>query len=60
MHYGDLCDATNLITIIANVKPDEIYNLGAMSHVKVSFDMPEVRGEEGRISIDLLKFQRAL
>jgi GDPmannose 4,6-dehydratase len=36
-----LCDATNLITIIANVKPDEIYNLGAMSHVKVSFDMPE-------------------
>lgn len=41
LHYGDLCDATNLITIIANVKPDEIYNLGAMSHVKVSFDMPE-------------------
>ncbi len=45
LHYGDLCDATNLITIIANVKPDEIYNLGAMSHVKVSFDMPEVRGD---------------
>ena len=44
LHYGDLCDATNLITIIANVKPQEIYNLGAMSHVKVSFDMPEVRG----------------
>ena len=43
LHYGDLCYATNLITIIANVKPDEIYNLGAMSHVKVSFDMPEVR-----------------
>jgi len=41
MHYGDLCDATNLITIISNVKPSEIYNLGAMSHVKVSFDMPE-------------------
>eukprot|EP00979_Chaetoceros_neogracilis_P015907 scaffold6671_cov286-Chaetoceros_neogracile.AAC.2 len=41
LHYGDLCDATNLITIIANVRPDEIYNLGAMSHVKVSFDMPE-------------------
>jgi len=41
LHYGDLCDATNLITIIANVKPDEIFNLGAMSHVKVSFDMPE-------------------
>ena len=42
LHYGDLCDATNLITIIANTKPDEIYILGAMSHVKVSFDMPEV------------------
>merc|ERR1712157_708688 len=38
---GDLCDATNLITIIAKVKPTEIYNLGAMSHVAVSFDMPE-------------------
>lgn len=41
MHYGDLCDATNLITIISKVRPTEIYNLGAMSHVKVSFDMPE-------------------
>jgi len=41
LHYGDLCDATNLITIISQVKPTEIYNLGAMSHVKVSFDMPE-------------------
>jgi len=41
LHYGDLCDATNLITIISQVRPTEIYNLGAMSHVKVSFDMPE-------------------
>lgn len=41
LHYGDLNDATNLIDIITKVKPDEIYNLGAMSHVKVSFDMPE-------------------
>lgn len=41
LHYGDLCDATNLIGIISNTKPTEIYNLGAMSHVKVSFDMPE-------------------
>jgi len=41
LHYGDLCDATNLITIISKTKPTEIYNLGAMSHVKVSFDMPE-------------------
>lgn len=41
MHYGDLTDATNLIRIIQETQPDEIYNLGAMSHVKVSFDVPE-------------------
>ncbi|WP_026999042.1 GDP-mannose 4,6-dehydratase [Eisenibacter elegans] len=41
LHYGDLTDSTNLIRIIQEVQPDEIYNLGAMSHVKVSFDMPE-------------------
>jgi GDPmannose 4,6-dehydratase len=41
LHYGDLTDATNLIRVIQEVQPDEIYNLGAMSHVKVSFDIPE-------------------
>jgi GDPmannose 4,6-dehydratase len=41
LHYGDLTDSVNLIRIIQEVQPDEIYNLGAMSHVKVSFDMPE-------------------
>lgn len=41
LHYGDLTDSTNLIRIIQEVQPDEIYNLGAMSHVKVSFDLPE-------------------
>ena len=41
LHYGDLNDSTNLIRIIQEVQPDEIYNLGAMSHVKVSFDTPE-------------------
>ncbi|AZB31072.1 GDP-mannose 4,6-dehydratase [Chryseobacterium balustinum] len=41
LHYGDLTDSTNLIRIIQEVQPDEIYNLGAMSHVKVSFDSPE-------------------
>ena len=41
LHYGDLTDSTNLIRIIQEVQPDEIYNLGAMSHVKVSFDVPE-------------------
>jgi GDPmannose 4,6-dehydratase len=41
LHFGDLTDSTNLIRIIQQVQPDEIYNLGAMSHVKVSFDTPE-------------------
>jgi GDPmannose 4,6-dehydratase len=41
LHYGDLTDSTNLIRLIQEIQPDEIYNLGAMSHVRVSFDMPE-------------------
>jgi len=41
LHYGDLTDSTNLIRIIQEVQPDEIYNLAAMSHVQVSFEMPE-------------------
>ena len=41
LHYGDLTDSTNLIRIVQEVQPDEIYNLAAMSHVKVSFDTPE-------------------
>ena len=41
LHYGDLSDSTNLIRIIQEVQPDEIYNLGAMSHVQVSFEEPE-------------------
>jgi GDPmannose 4,6-dehydratase len=41
LHYGDLTDATNIVRVIQLVQPDEIYNLGAQSHVKVSFEMPE-------------------
>ncbi len=41
LHYGDLTDSTNLIRILQNVQPDEIYNLGAQSHVSVSFETPE-------------------
>jgi GDPmannose 4,6-dehydratase len=41
LHYGDLSDSTNIIRIIQEVQPDEIYNLGAMSHVQVSFEEPE-------------------
>lgn len=41
LHYGDLTDSANIIRLIQEIQPDEIYNLGAMSHVRVSFDMPE-------------------
>jgi GDPmannose 4,6-dehydratase len=41
LHYGDLADSSNLCSIISRVQPHEVYNLGAMSHVKVSFEMPE-------------------
>jgi|TARA_R100000030_G_C3253704_1_gene123600 GDPmannose 4,6-dehydratase len=41
LYYGDLTDSTNLISLIQNIQPDEIYNLGAQSHVKVSFETPE-------------------
>ena len=41
LHYGDLTDTSNLVRILQQVKPDEIYNLGAQSHVQVSFEVPE-------------------
>ncbi|XP_045107539.1 GDP-mannose 4,6 dehydratase-like [Portunus trituberculatus] len=44
LHYGDLCDSAGLVKIISKVKPDEIYNLAAQSHVKVSFDLAEYTG----------------
>ncbi|TPX36704.1 GDP-mannose 4,6-dehydratase [Synchytrium microbalum] len=45
LHYGDLTDSTNLVHILAKVQPTEVYNLGAQSHVKVSFDMAEYTGD---------------
>jgi GDPmannose 4,6-dehydratase len=45
LHYGDLTDSGNLISLVQKIKPTEVYNLGAMSHVKVSFEMPEYTGE---------------
>jgi len=45
LHYGDLTDSTNLMGIVAKVKPHEVYNLAAQSHVKVSFDMAEYTGD---------------
>jgi GDPmannose 4,6-dehydratase len=61
LHYGDLTDSTNLIRIIQEVQPDEIYNLGAMSHVKVSFDMPEYTANvDGLGTLRLLEAVRIL
>jgi GDPmannose 4,6-dehydratase len=45
LHYGDLNDASSLQSVLSTVKPDEVYNLGAQSHVRVSFDIPEYTGE---------------
>jgi len=45
LHYGDLSDGSQLTNLIYNIQPDEIYNLGAQSHVRVSFDMPEYTGD---------------
>ena len=61
LHYGDLSDSTNMIRIIQEVQPDEIYNLGAMSHVKVSFDTPEYTADvDGVGTLRLLEAVRIL
>jgi GDPmannose 4,6-dehydratase len=61
LHYGDLSDTGNLIRIVQEVQPDEIYNLGAMSHVKVSFDSPEYTADvDGIGTLRLLEAIRIL
>ena len=45
LHYGDLADAVQLVKLLYDLQPDEIYNLGAQSHVRVSFDIPEYTGD---------------
>ena len=61
LHYGDLTDSTNLVSIIKRVQPDEIYNLGAMSHVKVSFETPEYTGQvDGLGTLRILEAVRLL
>lgn len=61
LHYGDLSDASNLIRIIQEAQPDEIYNLGAMSHVKVSFETPEYTGNvDGLGTLRILEAVRLL
>ena len=61
LHYGDLTDSTNLIRLVQEIKPDEIYNLAAMSHVKVSFDTPEYTANADAIgALRLLEAVRIL
>ena len=61
LHYGDMTDSSSLIRIIGLVKPDEIYNLAAQSHVKVSFDMPEYTADTDAIgTLRLLEAVRIL
>lgn len=55
LHYGDLADAVSLVKLLYDIKPDEVYNLGAQSHVRVSFDVPEYTGD-----VDGLGAQRIL
>jgi GDPmannose 4,6-dehydratase len=60
LHYGDLHDGVGLVNLLHKVQPDEVYNLGAMSHVKVSFEMPEYTGSvSGLGTIRLLEAIRA-
>src|ERR1035437_3166482 len=61
LHYGDLTDSTNLIRIVQEVQPDEIYNLAAQSHVKVSFETPEYTANtDGLGTLRLLEAIRIL
>src|SRR3954447_7422574 len=61
MHYGDLTDSTNLIRIIQEVQPDEIYNLAAQSHVQVSFETPEYTANADALgTLRLLEAMRIL
>ena len=61
LHYGDMTDSTNLIRLIQEIQPDEIYNLAAMSHVRVSFEMPEyVADTDGIGTLRLLEALRIL
>jgi GDPmannose 4,6-dehydratase len=61
LHYGDLTDSTNLVSVIKKVEPDEIYNLGAQSHVKVSFEIPEYTGQvDGLGTLRILEAVRLL
>ena len=54
LHYGDLADAVQLVKLLYDLQPDEIYNLGAQSHVRVSFDIPEYTGDVTGVGATIL------
>jgi len=61
LHYGDLVDSSNLVSVLAKVRPDEIYNLGAQSHVKVSFEEPEYTAQtDGVGTLRILEAMRTV
>lgn len=61
LHYGDITDTSNVIRLISEIRPDEIYNLGAQSHVKVSFDVPEYTADvDGIGTLRILEAVRIL
>lgn len=61
IHYGDMTDTSNIIRLISEIKPDEIYNLAAMSHVKVSFETPEYTADvDGIGTLRILEAVRIL
>lgn len=61
LHYGDLTDGSRLVTLLDSIQPDEVYNLGAQSHVRVSFDEPEYTGDTtGMGTVRLLEAIRAI
>jgi len=55
LHYGDLTDSSNLVSIVARTKPDEIYNLAAQSHVKVSFELSEYTADVDATGSSIIK-----
>lgn len=61
LHYGDLADANSIVNLLMKIKPDEVYNIGSMSHVRVSFDIPEYTGQvTGLAATRILEALRSL
>ncbi len=58
LHYGDLIDGTRLVTLLSTIEPDEVYNLAAQSHVRVSFDEPVHTGDTTGMGMRLPEYVR--